>query len=113
MWNWRRVRAESSLVDFRSQNGVPACSSVKVSRHRRASVCSNIECVVRSTARPVIVDLIRFQRFRCETGSKPADGSSSKTTCGSPTSATAQHSLRFMPPTVWAVCRVPATRRGG
>ena len=66
--------------------------------HGQRRSASPIECVVRTTARPFIVTLMRSQRFLCAPGSRPDDGSSSNTTEGPPTSATATASLRFMPP---------------
>mmetsp|Transcript_6902 Transcript_6902/g.17683 ORF Transcript_6902/g.17683 Transcript_6902/m.17683 type:complete len:225 (+) Transcript_6902:718-1392(+) len=64
--------------------------------HKKSA--STMLCVVKTTALPAIVALIRFHKFLWDTGSKPADGSSSNTICGSPMSAHAPQSLRFMPP---------------
>mmetsp|Transcript_10956 Transcript_10956/g.29938 ORF Transcript_10956/g.29938 Transcript_10956/m.29938 type:complete len:140 (-) Transcript_10956:3993-4412(-) len=77
------------------QRMVPLTMMPRRSQRRSASP---IECVVRTTARPFIVTLMRSQRFLCAPGSRPDDGSSSNTTEGPPTSATATASLRFMPP---------------
>mmetsp|Transcript_16404 Transcript_16404/g.29716 ORF Transcript_16404/g.29716 Transcript_16404/m.29716 type:complete len:276 (-) Transcript_16404:199-1026(-) len=59
---------------------------------------SSIEWVVKTTLREAMVLMITSHRLRRETGSSPADGSSSSTTFGSPMSAMATQSFRFMPP---------------
>mmetsp|Transcript_1837 Transcript_1837/g.4273 ORF Transcript_1837/g.4273 Transcript_1837/m.4273 type:complete len:286 (-) Transcript_1837:1559-2416(-) len=66
-------------------------------RLHRASASSML-CVVRMTALWLMVRRITDQRLRLLTGSSPAEGSSSSTTSGSPMSAMATQSLRFMPP---------------
>mmetsp|Transcript_20735 Transcript_20735/g.65202 ORF Transcript_20735/g.65202 Transcript_20735/m.65202 type:complete len:201 (-) Transcript_20735:3339-3941(-) len=66
-------------------------------RSQRAST-SSMRCEVRTTARASMVARRTFQRLRRETGSRPAEGSSRRTSPGSPTMETAVQSLRFMPP---------------
>mmetsp|Transcript_13884 Transcript_13884/g.41664 ORF Transcript_13884/g.41664 Transcript_13884/m.41664 type:complete len:379 (+) Transcript_13884:281-1417(+) len=81
--------------------GVPSAFSwpaaMMATRVQSASA-SSMECVVNTTARPTIARRRTVQRRRRDTGSKPADGSSSNTTDGDPTSAHATHSFLFMPP---------------
>mmetsp|Transcript_30572 Transcript_30572/g.100243 ORF Transcript_30572/g.100243 Transcript_30572/m.100243 type:complete len:309 (-) Transcript_30572:1580-2506(-) len=81
--------------------GVPKARSwpwaMMATRVHSASA-SSMECVVSTTARPTIARRSTVHRRRRETGSSPADGSSSNTTSGSPTRAQATHSFRFMPP---------------
>mmetsp|Transcript_8385 Transcript_8385/g.25193 ORF Transcript_8385/g.25193 Transcript_8385/m.25193 type:complete len:249 (+) Transcript_8385:593-1339(+) len=80
----------------------------------QSTSASTIECVVKTTARPAMVARMRFQRLRWDTGSRPAEGSSSRTVAGSPTRAAAQQSLRFMPPerrpAGLAACAASSTR---
>mmetsp|Transcript_12991 Transcript_12991/g.52003 ORF Transcript_12991/g.52003 Transcript_12991/m.52003 type:complete len:256 (+) Transcript_12991:1180-1947(+) len=59
---------------------------------------SGKRCDVRTTERACMVDRSTFHRLRRETGSSPADGSSRRQSSGSPMTAIATQSLRFMPP---------------
>mmetsp|Transcript_21767 Transcript_21767/g.65245 ORF Transcript_21767/g.65245 Transcript_21767/m.65245 type:complete len:212 (-) Transcript_21767:331-966(-) len=71
--------------------------TMMATRSQSAST-SSMRCEVSTTERLSMVWRMRFQRLRRDTGSRPADGSSSSTHSGSPTIAMATQSLRFMPP---------------
>mmetsp|Transcript_21766 Transcript_21766/g.65238 ORF Transcript_21766/g.65238 Transcript_21766/m.65238 type:complete len:389 (-) Transcript_21766:936-2102(-) len=82
-------------------SGVPSARSwprAMMAVRVQSASASSMECVVSTTARPTMALRSTAQRRRRDTGSRPADGSSRSTTVGSPTSAHATHSLRFMPP---------------
>ena len=60
---------------------------------------SSIECVVRITALPSIVEEINFHMKRRDSGSTPVVGSSKKMQRGSPTKERPKDSFRLVPPT--------------
>ena len=109
------VRAASSpSSDKRIPNAYPspcaALSLCAVPRHRNApflamairrhnASASSVECVVSTIARPsAAADASARHNPRRDSGSIPVDGSSRRTTAGSPTSATATESFRRCPP---------------
>mmetsp|Transcript_21427 Transcript_21427/g.55949 ORF Transcript_21427/g.55949 Transcript_21427/m.55949 type:complete len:434 (+) Transcript_21427:415-1716(+) len=92
--------------------GVPTARSwplAMIAVRVQSASASSMECVVRTTALPTMALLRTVQSRRRDTGSRPAEGSSSNTTDGSPTSAHATQSLRFMPPDSRAASRSGAS----
>ena len=104
-------RQPAPFFRFRDK-GVPTARSWPLAmmavRVHNASA-SSMECVVRTTALPTMARRSTVQSRRRDTGSRPAEGSSSNTTDGSPTSAHATQSLRFMPPESRAASRSGAS----
>ena len=74
------------------------CPPTMIPMRLHSASHSSIECDVSTMVRPLVLAEMTSHMNRRASGSMPVDGSSSKTTAGSPINAMATESLRLLPP---------------